>query len=113
MILKSKLKILLLLFVFIANVGFAQQDVQLEVSLESPYETIFTHLYFLQEDSYEPVKSAYTIQGNYSDIEKQEFAIKIKKVLDGKGLYIDMGILPHNLQFLPLNLNFYYYIFLN
>ena len=50
-------------------------------------------MYFLQPDSYEPEKAAKTI---YGLPEKQAIdkAVKIKKVLDGKGLYVDFSKIP-------------------
>lgn len=104
MSLKNSLKIVLLLFVFTAKMSFAQTEKIAEVSLKSPYNTIFTHLYFLQDDSYFPAKSAQAIQGNISLVEKEKIAIKIKKVLDGRGLYIEMGLLPINNNYIDSTL---------
>lgn len=62
-------------------------------NLESPYATIETHLKYLQPDSYFPEVSAKTF--NINDQEQAEdLAIKLKQVLDAKGLYIDMDLLP-------------------
>lgn len=97
--------VILFFFISVSTTSFAQQEVQIETSLESPYHTIFTHLYFLQNDSYNAEKSALAIYGNYSEKQKQEYAIKIKKVLDGKGLYIDMGLLPHNTNYVDSSVN--------
>ncbi len=68
-------------------------------NLETPYATIYTHLFYLQEDSYDVVKSASTIYG--VDEEKAEtVAVKIKQILDGKGLRVNMGLLPKDLNYL-------------
>lgn len=62
-------------------------------NLESPYATIETHLKYLQPDTYFPSVSAKTF--NLTDQEKaEELAVKLKQVLDAKGLYIDMDLLP-------------------
>jgi MscS family membrane protein len=65
------------------------------VDLSNPHATVYTHLYFLQADSYEPKKAAKTILG-LSEIAAIKKAIKIKQVLDGKGLYVDVNKIPTN-----------------
>ncbi len=72
---------------------FSQNDVQ--VDLSNPNATIYTHLYFLQPDSYYPKKAAKTIYG----LEEKEAitkAIKLKKIFDGKGLKVDFSKIPTN-----------------
>jgi len=79
------------LFLLFSAVAFAQKPSS--KALESPYAAIYTHLFFLQEDTYNIEKAATTIYGKPA-IEAQEIAIKIKKVLDGKGLKVDLSSLP-------------------
>lgn len=63
--------------------------------LSSPYSTIYTHLYFLQNDSYFPDISARAfMQPGVSYDESKEAAIKLKQVYDGKGYYIQMPQIP-------------------
>ena len=81
---------LLLLIPFFAN---SQENV--EVDLSNPHSTIYTHLFFLQEDSYQPEKAAATILGLEEAVAVDK-AIKIKKVLDGKGLFVDFNKIPNN-----------------
>jgi MscS family membrane protein len=81
------------LFVFITFYSNAQQTV--EVDLSNPHATIYTHFYFLQNDSYQPKKAAATILG-LSESNSIKKAIKIKKVLDGKGVSIDFNQIPNN-----------------
>ena len=70
---------------------FAQEPVK--VDLTSPNSTIYTHLYFLQSDSYAPEKAAKTVQGL-----DPEYAIeiveKIKSIMDGKGLMVNFSKVP-------------------
>jgi MscS family membrane protein len=89
-----KLSWLLFLVSFIAN---AQKD-SVSVDLNSPHATLYTHLYFLQSDSYEPEKAAKTIL-EVSEKEAVKKAIRIKKILDGKGLFINFDIVPKNPNF--------------
>ena len=65
------------------------------VDLSNPNATVQTHLYFLQSDSFDPKKAAKTILG-LSEEQAIKKAIKIKQVLDGKGLYVDVNKIPVN-----------------
>tara|TARA_R110002073_G_scaffold89852_5_gene212463 strand:+ start:31682 stop:33310 length:1629 start_codon:yes stop_codon:yes gene_type:complete len=82
------MKKILLLLLFIPWISFSQVDVK--VDLSNPKSTVYTHIYFLQSNSYEPVKAAKTIYG-IEGKEAVDMAIKIKRVLDGKGLKIDFN----------------------
>ena len=85
-------KILLLAFLFSLSTVAQVKD---SVNLSNPNATIYTHIYYLQQDSYQPEKSAKTIYG-LSEKEAIAAAIKIKRVLDGKGLQIDFNKIPNN-----------------
>jgi len=88
------MKNIFLLFFLIGNLLSAQNN-KVEPNLSSPYNTIHTHLYFLQPNSYQPAKAALTIYGlNGLDAEKK--AIKLKEILDGRGLFVDMSKLPRD-----------------
>lgn len=71
---------------------FAQSASAFESTLNNPYNTIYTHLYYLQPDSYDPDKAATTIYGNPENA--RQLAIKLKQVLDGKGLYVATSTIP-------------------
>lgn len=89
-------KIFLLLLVGLS--AFSQKP-EVEVNLSSPYHTIYTHLHFLQEETYQPKKSAAVVYGE-SEKASEELAIKIKQILDGKGLRVDVNHLPKNPNYL-------------
>jgi len=86
----------LLIFLLFTLSSFSQNEPK--VDLSNPNATIYTHLYFLQPDSYEPEKAATTIYG-YKGEEAIDKAIKLKKILDGKGLYVDFTKVPNNPKF--------------
>jgi len=88
MINNQPMKRLFLLIAFISFAGFAQEEVQ--VDLSNPNATVYTHIYFLQPESYQPKKAARTIYGKEGK-EAVDIAIKIKRILDGKGLEIDFN----------------------
>lgn len=84
---------------FIAFITFysnAQENDK--VDLSNPHATIYTHVYFLQNDTYFPKKAAATILG-LSEEQAIKKAIKIKQVLDGKGLSIDFNKIPNNANY--------------
>ncbi|MCF6213669.1 MAG: mechanosensitive ion channel family protein [Flavobacteriaceae bacterium] len=92
------MKNIFLLGLFMCTFGFAQQP-EVKAVLNSPYATVYTHLYFLQPDSYQPNKAALTIYGFKGEKAIQK-AIKLKKILDGKGLRVVMDNLPKNDDFI-------------
>ena len=91
------MKKILFIFLFISVYTFAQEKVK--VDLTNPNTTLYTHLYFLQEDSYNARNSARTIRG-LTVKEAIVTAIKIKEVLDGKGLIVDFEDVPVASNFL-------------
>ena len=85
---------LLFLVSFIAN---AQKD-SIQVDLSNPNATLYTHLHFLQSGSYQPQKAAKTILG-LPEKEAIKKAVRIKKILDGKGLFVDFDVVPKNANY--------------
>ncbi|WP_343328953.1 mechanosensitive ion channel family protein [Polaribacter staleyi] len=90
---KVQMKNFLWFLVFLPMFTVAQDSIRVDMS--NPHATVYTHLYFLQSDSFEPKKAAKTILG-LSEEKAIEKAIKIKQVLDGKGLYVDVNKIPTN-----------------
>jgi len=89
-------KFILIIAFFITSIGFSQNEPKIDLS--NPNATIYTHLYFLQPDSYQPEKAAKTIYG-YKGEEAIDKAVKLKKILDGKGLYVDFTKISTNPKF--------------
>ena len=90
------MKKITLFFLLLSATLLAQTN--LKVDLSNPNATIYSHLYFLQPENYYPEKSAQTIYG-YEGVEAQEIAVKIKKILDGKGLKVDFSKVPTDKMF--------------
>lgn len=68
-----------------------------QADLSSPYRSLWTHLHFLQGDSYKPEEAAKAFLHNtVSAEEAREAAIKLKQIYDGRGYYIDLGRVPDN-----------------
>jgi MscS family membrane protein len=91
--LKTGLFVILLPFLVSFSVQ-AQSDDGPDVTLESPYNTIYAHLYYLQPDSYRPALAAKTLYGIADSTKAVKAAIKLKQILDGKGLYVQPNLLP-------------------
>lgn len=77
---------------FLSVCGFAQ----IEDSLvhKSPYTVIYNHLYYLQEEQYEPERAALSMPPDIDQTVQK--AIKLKQILDGRGIFIDLNRLPQN-----------------
>ena len=90
------MKKLFLFFLLFSASLIAQNKVK--VDLSNPNATVSTHLYFLQSGSYDPEKSATTIYG-FDSLEAQDIAIKLKKIMDAKGLKVDFSKVPTNLMY--------------
>lgn len=85
------MKNLVVAFLLLTSIVSAQN--KNEVDLKSPYHTIHTHLYYLQEDTFDIQKSASVIN-NVSEEKAEKIVLQIKQILDGKGLRVSMGKLP-------------------
>lgn len=84
----------ILIILGLVSLQTVSQDV-VKVDVSNPQSTIYTHFYFLQSSTYQPKKAAQTIYGLQTN-DAIDKAIKIKRVLDGKGLYIDFTKIPNN-----------------
>ncbi|MCH3880744.1 MULTISPECIES: mechanosensitive ion channel family protein [Tenacibaculum] len=84
-----------LFFIFLTITTFTFAQNTQNVNLSNPNAAIYTHLYFLQSDSYFPEKAAKTIKGLPEDLAIKK-AKRIKQVLDGKGLFVDFSKIPTN-----------------
>jgi len=78
-IIKLNFRSLIVLFLLISNFILAQE--KYEYSDLTPRQTVKSHLYFLQRENYNPTISSYTIAGNFSRIEKEALAVKLKDIL--------------------------------
>ncbi|MBL3658564.1 mechanosensitive ion channel family protein [Fulvivirga sediminis] len=78
----------------------AAESDPLEYSLSTPYSTIYTHLSYLQDDNYHPDIAAKTFNPQFVDSKEAEsLAIKLKQVLDGNAIFIDLDEVPHKANY--------------
>jgi MscS family membrane protein len=91
---------LLLFLVFSFSSLSGQQEQKLpSMGLENPYQAIYAHLYYLQPDSYQPELAAsvlYPKGGNLDDEQAERLAIQLKQIYDGKGLFVDLELIPRD-----------------
>jgi MscS family membrane protein len=90
------MKKLLFLLLFVSCYAFGQKVPV--VDLSSPRATVYTHVYFLQNNSFIPENAAKTIYG-LDEKSSIEAAIKIKRILDGKGLKVDFNLISDNANY--------------
>lgn len=91
------MKKFLVLFILLTSSVYAQDSTK--VNLKNPKATVYTHLHFLQSESYQPEKAAETIFPNSTE-KPTNAAIKLKQILDGKGLFVDFNEVPANSNYI-------------
>ncbi|MEL7002968.1 MAG: mechanosensitive ion channel family protein [Bacteroidota bacterium] len=81
-----------------------------DYSLTTPYNTIVTHLSFLQDKNYFPSIAAQSFDPQKVGREDAiDMAIKVKQILDGRGIYIDPDDLPRQANYKDSVTNQYRY----
>ncbi len=65
-------------------------------ALESPYQAIYQHLYYLQAESYDPSKAAEALTTIGDTATMVELAIQLKQVLDGNGYFMYLEKIPRD-----------------
>ena len=88
-----KKHILSILFIYLFLV-FQPSYAQVDTSFSSPYAVVYNHLYFLQPEHYQPDRSAASLDPSLKGTEAVDYAIKLKQILDGRGLFVHLGQVP-------------------
>jgi MscS family membrane protein len=94
--LKQTFKIALIV---LTSFHFLSLNGQADSTLATPYDAIYNHLYYLQHDSYQPAQSALSFDLALAPEKAQKLAIKLKQILDGKGLYVQMSKVPEEANY--------------
>ena len=80
-------------------IAFSVSDLTAQITADevnlSPYGVVYNHLFYLQPDSYDPTLSARSFR-NLEPKAAKEAAIRLKQILDGRGLYVDINRLPED-----------------
>lgn len=70
-------------------------DDTLKVDISSPYRAVWTHLYYLQPEQYNDSLAAIPFEpARRGQANAQRLAVKLKQVLDGRGIYVHMDEVP-------------------
>jgi MscS family membrane protein len=89
-----------LLLISVNATGKARQDT-IPVFLDNPYQTIYTHLEYLEKENYHPEIAARAfIQEGVSPETARSAALKLKQILTGQGIYIELDQIPRNPEFI-------------
>lgn len=80
----------IIIILFFPGLGISQ-----DVELSTPYKTLETHLSNLQKDNYNPKKAAKALRiEERTEKEARDLAIKLKKIMDVRTLYVIMANVP-------------------
>lgn len=71
-----------------------------ESTLESPYNTMYVHLHYLQPETYRPDLAAVTLFRTKDSLSRINDAIKLKQIFDGNGLYVRLNQLPQEANYI-------------
>lgn len=88
--------LMILLFLMPCLLAGQSQGEPVPVTLETPYNTVLVHLYYLQPETYRPEIAARTLSGVQDSARAARLAIQLKQVLDGKGLKVLLNKLPQD-----------------
>lgn len=95
------MRFLLIFCLIITSAGYAQERQiitskdTLTYNLSTPYNTVLTHLEYLQDDNYYPKVAATVFDPERIDKETaRQLAIELKQIYDGQGIYIDLEEIP-------------------
>ena len=81
------------------------------VDISSPYKAIWTHLNYLQPENYNDSIAAIPFEPNRRGLENaKEYAIKLKQVLDGNGIYLYMDEVPKSTNYYDSASNRFKYV---
>ncbi|MCP4457551.1 MAG: mechanosensitive ion channel family protein [Cytophagales bacterium] len=98
-------------FLLIIVVSSATAQELDSVDLSSPYKSIWTHLYYLQPDTYNDSLAAQSFQPERRGLDRaKDLAIKLKQVLDGNGLFIYMDEVPKKVNYYDSIINKHKYV---
>ena len=94
-----------LLFIYIGCFSSFAQDEDFQASNSNPYKSVKTHLFFLQNDHYEPSKSAMALYGSNTKL-----AIQLKQIMDSRGLFVNLESIPEDSNYYDSSAGSYIYV---
>jgi len=83
----------------------------IDISLNNPYQAVYTHLEYLSDNNYRPdISSLAFLQQGITKAKAKDAAIKLKQILDGEGIYIEMEDIPKDPDYLDSATNRHRYL---
>ena len=89
-------KFLITIFILVLGLSVSTQQI---IGYENPYQAVYEHLANLQNDQYFPEISALSFHPTLDSTLRVELAIKMKRIFDGKGLYVMINRIPKDSLF--------------
>ncbi len=87
------------------SLAISAQDT-LSFNLTTPRQAVITHLKNLQPDTYHPEVAAKVFNQEIISPERaQKLAIKLKQILDGAGIYVDIEEIPNQADYVDSTVN--------
>ena len=100
--------LLFIISLIVSATAILGQETVPELELKSPHDAIWVHLYYLQPEQYRPGLSAMAFFEGDS-LRRVSQAIKLKQILDGKGLYVHMNMLPQEADYIDTTVQKHFY----
>jgi MscS family membrane protein len=96
----------LLGLILLQNLSLQAQTDSLKLNLSSPRNTVYWHLYYLQQDSYDPPKAAEALfEGELSLEKREDIAIQLVQIFDGTAHFIELEDIPANPNYVDSTTN--------
>jgi MscS family membrane protein len=92
-----------ILLIFLSFKATGQEDAPL--TMATPYHTMYAHLYYLQSDTYRPQLAAQVFPPAIDSTARRRAAIRLKQILDGSGLFVDLEAVPQDSNYIDSTTN--------
>lgn len=90
----------------VQSISLLGQSDSVALNFNSPRNTIYWHLYYLQQETYDPAKSAEAFYDESLSLEEREqIAIDLIQIFDGTAHFIEIEALPTNPNYLDSTTN--------
>jgi len=88
-----------IVFILLLSAPMSSAAKEPDTTMLSPYATIYSFLYYLQEDTYKPEIAAKSLAGVSGKVAVEK-AIKLKSALDGGGYFVQVSKLPRDTDYI-------------
>lgn len=97
---RNSLRFLALMFFLLTLNSLKAQTDSLPSTFLSPYEAIYNHLNYLQDENHIPAQAAKSLfRGDRNQKQVNNLAVELKQILDGSGNFINMDEVPKSVEY--------------